>query len=154
MDKITINTTKSRITCLTKINLDVNKLENIITFIFETENASANDQLNVVIADNKFLQDLNKRFRNIDRPTDVLSFSLEDEKPSDSNSVLGDVYISSEKAVSQATEYGVPLQIEIERLMIHGILHLLGYEHDESRKRKIMEKKTEYFMNYFPKEQR
>lgn len=69
------------------------------------------------------IRDLNKRFRGKDRPTDVLSFNM------DSGKLLGDVVISPEVAASNARKYHVTLEAEIARLMVHGILHLLGMDH-------------------------
>jgi probable rRNA maturation factor len=76
-------------------------------------------ELSVVLTDNEGIRRLNKRYRGVDRPTDVLSF------PQNSTSILGDVVISVEKAKgSTGGLYG-----ELKRLLIHGILHLIGYDH-------------------------
>lgn len=134
------------IVCLKNKIADIAKLQKIIATIFEDYNILEDKQLNIVIADDKYLRDLNKRFRKIDQTTDVLTFYLEEE--AESKPVLGDIYISAEKARSQAAEYEVSVQTEIERLMIHGILHLLGYEHEKKSDQKVMEQKTEEYLNY------
>ena len=92
--------------------------------------------LSVTFVDNKFIHQLNKEYRNVDRPTDVISFAFldgdeqRDEKLHGKGPVpLGDIYISVEKAKEQAEEYGHPLERELSFLFVHGLLHLLGYDH-------------------------
>ena len=88
-------------------------------------------EFNIIIIDNKKIHEINKQYRNIDRETDVISFALEDEMDIeyDDFRLLGDIYISIDKAISQAEEYGHSLLREICFLATHGILHLLGYDH-------------------------
>jgi probable rRNA maturation factor len=89
----------------------------------------SSDEVSVVISDDEDLHHLNKDFRQMDRPTDVLSFELGDsDDPEDS--VLGEIYISVDRAREQADEAGHSLEAEIRHLAVHGVLHLLGYEHD------------------------
>jgi probable rRNA maturation factor len=92
--------------------------------------------LSVTLVDNKFIHQLNKEYRNVDRPTDVISFAFLDgdeerEAKLHGNGPvpLGDIYISVEKAEEQAKEYGHPLERELSFLFVHGLLHLLGYDH-------------------------
>ncbi|MFN2510197.1 MAG: rRNA maturation RNase YbeY [Pyrinomonadaceae bacterium] len=74
---------------------------------------------------------LNKRYRGLDKPTDVLSFPVgEDEFPETSEPNLGDIAISVERAESQAVENGLTLEKEIAQLILHGLLHLCGYDHE------------------------
>ena len=85
---------------------------------------------NVIIVDNDYIHNLNKTYRGIDRETDVISFALEDDKTFNLEiRVLGDVYISIDKAISQSEEYGHSLLRELCFLAVHGMLHLLGYDH-------------------------
>ena len=85
---------------------------------------------NVIIVDNDYIHKLNKEYRNIDRETDVITFALEDDKTfNPSVRILGDVYISIDKAKSQSVEYGHSLLRELCFLAVHGMLHLLGYDH-------------------------
>jgi probable rRNA maturation factor len=85
----------------------------------------------VVLTTDRAIRSLNRKYRGHDRPTDVLSFDigsgLDEAEP------LGDVVISVETARRQAREYDVPLQTELVRLLIHGTLHLCGYDHQERR---------------------
>ena len=94
---------------------------------------------NIIFVNNDYIKELNKNYRNIDRETDVITFALEDDKTVISKvRILGDIYISIDKAISQAEEYGHSLKREISFLTIHGILHLLGYDHMNEKDEKKM----------------
>lgn len=96
-------------------------------------------EFNVIIVDNEYIHKLNKEYRNIDRETDVITFALEDDKTfNPMERVLGDVYISIDKAISQSEEYGHSLKREIAFLAVHGLLHLLGYDHMKKEDEEIM----------------
>jgi rRNA maturation RNase YbeY len=95
---------------------------------------------------------LNVRYRGVDRSTDVLSFPLSDENPPvdkyeqrKSPTPLGDIVICVPKALVQAKEYGIPFREETRRLLVHGLLHLVGYDHELSayQKRKMEKKERE-----------
>lgn len=88
---------------------------------------------NVIIVSNREIHEINKKYRKIDKPTDVISFALEDSKENFTSKIrmLGDIYISYEKVKSQALEYNHSLVRELCFLAIHGLLHLLGYDHME-----------------------
>ncbi len=90
-------------------------------------------EFNIIIVDNERIHEINKEYRNVDRETDVISFAMEDEKDIeyDDFRLLGDIYISIDKVISQANEYGHSKLREICFLATHGILHLLGYDHME-----------------------
>ena len=108
-------------------------------------------EVSVTLTDNAYIHTLNRQYRNIDRPTDVLSFALnESEEPEIANgpevNVLGDIIISVERAEEQAKEYGHSLQREIAFLTVHGMLHLLGYDHMEEEERKEMEQGQRFVM--------
>jgi len=103
---------------------------------------------NVIIVDNDYIHKLNKEYRNIDRETDVISFALEDDKTfNPSIRVLGDVYISIEKAKSQSIEYHHSLLRELCFLAVHGMLHLLGYDHMKKDEEEIMFKLQEEILD-------
>ncbi|MBR3523589.1 MAG: rRNA maturation RNase YbeY [Bacilli bacterium] len=86
---------------------------------------------NIIFVDDTYIHNLNKEYRGIDRPTDVISFALEDDQSfiKTDFKVLGDIYISLDTAKKQAEEYQHSLKREISFLAIHGLLHLLGYDH-------------------------
>ncbi|HLA51433.1 MAG TPA: rRNA maturation RNase YbeY [Thermodesulfobacteriota bacterium] len=106
-----------------------------------------NAELSVLLTDNAGIQKLNKRYLKKDKATDVLSFPMWDfnSEPRTPNSqlILGDVVISVETAKTQAKENGVTLNQEMARLLIHGILHLLGFDHEKVRKEALRMKKEE-----------
>ena len=103
-------------------------------------------ELSLALVGNREIRRLNRRYRNKDEPTDVLSFPAGSDL-SQREPILGDVVISMEKARSQAREHRRPLDAELETLLIHGILHLLGYDHEisaqEARRMGRMEKKIQ-----------
>lgn len=84
----------------------------------------------MVLTDDSEIQELNRSFRQKDRPTDVLSFPANEKDDPFPSTSLGDVVISVDTARRQANEYGVLFEEEITRLLLHGILHLLGYDHE------------------------
>ena len=105
-----------------------------------------NISFNIIIVDNNYIHELNKNYRNIDRETDVITFALEDENTiiiPNSERILGDIYISIDKARSQAEEYGHSLLRELSFLAVHGFYHLLGYDHMTPEDEKIMFTKQE-----------
>jgi len=81
-------------------------------------------ELSVVLGDDAFVQDLNATWRDVDAPTDVLSF------PQDARPLLGDVVIGVETASRQAIDMGHALEVEVRVLLVHGLLHLLGHDHE------------------------
>jgi probable rRNA maturation factor len=94
---------------------------------------------NIIFVNNPYIHELNKNYRNIDRETDVITFALEDDKTfNPEERILGDVYISIDKAKSQSEEYGHSLKRELCFLAVHGMLHLLGYDHMKKEEEKVM----------------
>jgi probable rRNA maturation factor len=106
---------------------------------------STRSELSILLTDNEGIRRLNRTYRKIDRPTDVLSFPQRDE------AVLGDIVISLEKAEAQAHEFGVSLEEELGRLVAHGILHLKGYDHARGGRQalKMREKEKEILCSLF-----
>ena len=99
---------------------------------------------NVIIVDNDYIHRLNKEYRGIDRETDVISFALEDDDTFNPPiRILGDIYISIDKCKSQAEEYGHSLLREFCFLAVHGMLHLLGYDHMKKEEEEVMFKLQE-----------
>jgi probable rRNA maturation factor len=93
--------------------------------------AEANAEATIVLSDDAHLQSLNNQFLGIDAPTDVLSFAGGDTDPDSNEPYLGDVIISLSRAEAQAAAGGHPTQDELQLLVVHGVLHLLGYDHTE-----------------------
>lgn len=92
----------------------------------------------LVITGNREIQELNRNYRQIDAPTDVLSFSDGEPDPTNGELYLGDIVISYSRARMQANEEKHPVEDEIRLLVVHGMLHLLGYDHTTLGQRKIM----------------
>lgn len=104
-------------------------------------------ELSILITNDEEICSLNRVYRAVDRPTDVLSFSqVEGESPVETAQLLGDVVISWETAQRQALELKHTVPVELKRLLVHGILHLLGYDHekDEEAARVMREKEEKY----------
>jgi probable rRNA maturation factor len=96
-----------------------------------------NIAITIIICDNTYIHKINKDFRKKNKPTDVISFSYRENPFPDTNQKmeqLGDIYISIEKALENSIEYKASLNDELKRLLIHGVLHLIGYDHEKSRK--------------------
>ncbi len=115
---------------------ELNKLTLFLADYFNLENVI----YNVIIVDNNKIRQINKDYRNIDKETDVISFALEDDKTIINNNVrvLGDIYISIDKAKSQSLEYSHSLKRELCFLTTHGFLHLMGYDHIKIEDEKVM----------------
>lgn len=85
--------------------------------------------LTIVISDDAQLHELNRQFLGVDAPTDVLSFSSEGTDPDSGERYIGDILISYPRAVAQAASAGHAVQDELQLLVVHGVLHLLGFDH-------------------------
>ena len=124
---------------------ELETVEKVLYSAIEKEKLE-NVSFNLIIVDNDYIHDLNKNYRNIDRETDVITFALEDEDtivmPNEER-VLGDIYISIDRAKEQANEFGHSLLRELSFLAVHGFYHLLGYDHMTPEDEKVMFKKQE-----------
>lgn len=125
---------------------EVNKLLKYASKKLELKNAV----FNVIIITNEEIKIINKQYRNKDTETDVISFALEEVKDVTYKfRLLGDIYISIDKAETQAEEYEHSLLREISFLAIHGLLHLLGFDHmNEIDEKKMLEKQEEILNGY------
>ena len=128
--------------------IDIDDLNNVINFALKSENVN-NAVMNVIIIDNEKIHKINREYRGIDRPTDVISFALEDDKTFIKTDirVLGDIYISIDKVFEQAKSYNHSFRRELSFLTVHGILHLLGYDHMNKEEEQIMFKKQDDILN-------
>lgn len=115
-----------------------------------------NSFFSIVLVDEKKIQEINKNYRNIDRITDVISFAFEDNDKKVYNGIriLGEIYICIPRMKSQALEYGHSEIREICFLIVHGMLHLLGYDHMDKPSEEIMFGKQELILNGFNKTRR
>lgn len=129
----------------------------VIKAAMEQEGVNPAAEVSVVFVDDAYIHRLNREYRGVDRPTDVLSFAMQemvDEEPAvnedfqaefDENEgpLLGDIIISLETAVRQAKEYNHSLEREVAFLAVHGFLHLLGYDHMEEAETRVMRLREE-----------
>lgn len=116
------------------------KLKQIAKKIYTGEKVPASGAVSLVLCSDYKIKKLNSDYRGKNRPTDVLSFCFEEPD------FLGEIYISLQRAKVQAARYGFSYEDEIIRLFVHGMFHLLGYDHLEEAQRKIMEaKERRYF---------
>lgn len=115
---------------------------NLVLFLKENKNFS----INLCLSNNQTVHELNKNFRKIDKPTNVLSFAnidgedFEEILKNETNIELGDIIISYEKMASESDELDVPFEDHLKHLLVHGLLHILGYDHINDDERQKMEK--------------
>jgi probable rRNA maturation factor len=98
-----------------------------------------NAAISLTLVDDAAIRKLNRLHRGKDKPTDVLSFPLDPDEIEGPERLLGDIVISIDTARRQAADYDAPLQREVYRLAIHGLLHVLGHDHMEAEERAVME---------------
>ena len=120
-------------------DVDAMLIEQAIAAALAAEGLAGAIEISVLVTDDATLHQLNRDYRNVDAPTDVLSFADDDEsdaspfafvRPLDTPRYLGDLAISYERDVAQASEYGHSRARELAFLTVHGVLHLLGYDHE------------------------
>ena len=107
--------------------------------------------ISVVIVDKDKIHEINKTYRNVDKVTDVISFAFEDNRGITPNGIriLGEIYLCMDKAKEQAIEYGHSNKREICYLVTHGLLHLLGYDHEKEEDKKEMRTKEEEILELY-----
>lgn len=132
----------------------VDELNRVCCMVMENEDCNFDAEISFTFTDNENIQEINRDYRGIDRPTDVLSFPMlefdADEIDADYETeygyvLLGDIVISVERAREQADEFGHSLRRELAFLTAHSMLHLLGYDHvdDEAGEKMMIEKQNE-----------
>ena len=138
-----INETNEEIT-------ELNEVEKVVEFALKYQSID-NAIFNIIIVDEETIHKLNKEYRGKDSVTDVISFALEDDDTfvKTEYRILGDIYICLNKARSQALEYGHSFLREISFLTIHGLLHLLGYDHMVKEEEEVMFKLQEMILNEY-----
>ncbi len=106
-------------------------LERAARFTLDLEPDSADADITIVLTDDAQLHELNREYLGVDAPTDVLSFPASETDPETGAQYLGDIVISIPRAMLQAQAGGHPLEAEVQLLVVHGTLHLLGHDHAE-----------------------
>ncbi len=107
-------------------------------------NGFSTGEINLVIAGDKELLDLNQRFREGDYLTDVIAFDYSEKRK-----ISGDIFISSERVTENALHYSVDLQEELRRVFLHGIIHLMGYKDGTEKEKKIMREMEDTCLKLF-----
>lgn len=147
--KVIINNKQKEVKVPTGLRMIVRRCCNAV---LRTEEFDSSAEVSVTFVNNEQIKELNNKYRQKNVPTDVLSFPMGkdgvyDEDPATGAKILGDVIISLEKAQEQAQKYGNTLQKEISHLTVHGVLHLLGYVHENGGIEKVkMRDKEELIM--------
>ncbi len=121
-------------------------------YVLSLEGQAIGEELGIILVDDGYIQELNLTYRGYDIPTDVLSFNLHNDSNSwdcEGGEVLGDVIISAERAHEQAELYGHSLTREVAFLAVHGILHLLGYDHQDRLEEENMNARQQLIMSKF-----
>ncbi|MFQ6031474.1 MAG: rRNA maturation RNase YbeY [Candidatus Zixiibacteriota bacterium] len=122
------------------------EIEKLVNRVLRSEGMSL--PVDVIFVDDHFMKKINRKFTRRRKTTDVLSFGMKEGKdmgvdyPS-----LGDIYVSLDQAKRQAKEYGISLKEEVSHLAIHGLLHLLGYDHKNKTQAKIMKQREETYLD-------
>jgi probable rRNA maturation factor len=118
---------------------DIALLERAARFTLDLAPASSNADMTIVLTDDTQLHELNREFLGVDSPTDVLSFPAdEEEDPETGIPYLGDILISMPRAAQQAQAAGHSVEEEVQLLVVHGTLHLLGHDHAEAEEKARM----------------
>jgi len=136
-----------KINNLTKEKIDKKFFSTVAKKVLSGENKKT-ESLSLAFVGKEEIKELNKRFRKKNKPTDVLSFELREfESESGKKSYLGEVVVCPEVVKENAKKYGTSVKQEVKKVFVHGIFHLLGYDHEKSKKEaEIMRKKEEKYL--------
>lgn len=129
------------LTNLTNSNADTNRIKSLADFSLRSLGIHPESELSISLVDMEEMSSLHMRWLDESGPTDVLSFPMDELKPnssSDGPGILGDIVLCPEYAKKQAVEIGHSLQDELEVLVVHGVLHLLGFDHRENDEKTMM----------------
>ncbi len=128
------------------------RLKQVVLRVLQTENSSL--PVNIILTDDAEVRSLNRDYRNKDKTTDVLSFPWDaDGDPDDldpDEKLLGELYIAVPQVERQAPRFGTTFFEEMERVTVHGLLHLLGHDHMKPGERAIMRAREEYHLGRSP----
>ncbi|MBC8264517.1 MAG: rRNA maturation RNase YbeY [Anaerolineales bacterium] len=130
-----------------RAEVDEESLHRVAAEVLWQEEVAEETELSLIITDDETIRELNHRFRGVDAPTDVLAFGAGTAEhfvsAPESPPYLGDVVISYQRALAQAEEFGHTVTEELKLLLTHGILHLLGYDHQEETEAQKMKEREE-----------
>ena len=133
---------------LVHVDFNYDYLDDVVKRVLEHEDVK-NACFSIIFVDSNEIQRINKEYRGMDKVTDVISFALEDTKDDIDNNirVLGDIYICIPRMLEQAEDYGHSIKRELSFLTVHGLLHLLGYDHMNKEEEKVMFALQELILN-------
>lgn len=118
--------------------VDIERLKHVVQFVLNHEAIQEEVEISVVLGDNEMIRTLNRDYLGSDTPTDVLSFPSEEINPETGFRYLGDIMISIPRALEQAETSNHPLSAELELLLVHAVLHLLGFDHADLEEKQLM----------------
>ncbi len=139
-------------------SVDAALIERVVLRVLKVERVRRNTEVTIVITDDEDIRGINAEHRGIDDATDVLSFPLESEAssafvvPPGQPRNLGDIVLSFERVTAQAEEYGHSVSRELAYLVTHGMLHLLGYDHEDEAQRAAMREREELILADLPRQ--
>ncbi len=113
-------------------------LENAVHAALENQSTDLGSELTIVLTDDAQIQELNRDYLGNDAPTDVLSFPASESDPGTGATYIGDIIISMPYATKSAEKAGHPVEAEVQLLVVHGVLHLLGHDHAEPKEKAKM----------------
>lgn len=133
-----------------RITAPLRRIQSVARRLLRAEGQAQDTEVSILLTDDAHIAQLNSQYRHVEGPTDVLSFSQtegDDEPiPGMEDNLLGDVVISVETAQRQAAEQAKSLESEMDMLLVHGLLHLLGYDHAEPDEERVMFAKQDEFL--------
>jgi len=130
---------------LNKGGLSTVQIKKIVEFLSKNER-KIKGEVEINIIGNKEIKKINKIYRGIDSPTDVLSFAWQEEKSLKNSNFLGQIYLSVQRIKTQSKEYKVSEKEEFSRMLIHGLMHLVGFDHQKEGEAKKMFQKQEGYL--------
>lgn len=139
-----------------KMTKEEKMIKNVVQNVLKAEKIIHDVDVYITLTNNNEIHKINKEYRNVDNPTDVLSFPmyereeidfLRKDKVGDEEEILGDIIISIDKVKEQSEEYGHSFERELAYLVTHGMLHLLGYDHMVEDEKKVMREREEEILS-------
>ncbi len=128
------------------------KIKEYIEYILKNEKENFNEKdfyVSFMLTTNEVIHQINKEYRNMDRPTDVISFAYNETENVGPVEIVGDIIISIDKVREQAKEFGHTDKREFYYLLTHGMLHILGYDHIIEDEKKVMREKEERYLSAY-----
>ncbi|WP_068268009.1 rRNA maturation RNase YbeY [Caviibacter abscessus] len=128
------------------------KIKEYIEYILKNEKENFNEKdfyVSFMVTNNKVIHEINKEYRGMDKPTDVISFAYNETENIGPVEIIGDIIISIDKVKEQAKEFGHSDKREFYYLLTHGMLHILGHDHIEDDEKAVMREKEERYLSAY-----